>query len=194
MTGPAGERGDPADSSHFPRAAFQRKRGCCSPGLERYDRGPLSSPELGLCSRYRPPSPGLSSSHVSPPVSPLRLPLPSPPNPGTAGAGQAGRDPTEITPAKRGGAVGESLQRGEGGPAAPPLSIAVCLKLQLLRAPLPPCPQPAGARWAALQPFLPCGRLFLPALPWEDRVPAAKTHLPGTASSGAGALLPCASP
>lgn len=69
------------------------------------------------------------------------------------------------------GALGESLQRGEGGPVAPPLSLAMCLKLQLLRAPLPPCPQPAGARRAALQPFL-------PALPWEDRVSAAETRPP----------------
>lgn len=33
---------------------FSGGGGHCSPGLERYDRGPLSSPELGLRSRYRP--------------------------------------------------------------------------------------------------------------------------------------------
>lgn len=116
------------------------------------------------------------------------------PHPPTRALWELGRQ--AVTPPQgslqlsRAGALGESLQRGEGGPVAPPLSLAMCLKLQLLWAPLPPCPQPAGARRAAFQPFLPRGRLFLLALPWEDRVPAAETRPPGMASSGAGALSP----
>lgn len=191
MTGPAGGRGDRADSSHFPRAAFSAEEGGIAHlAWKGTTGGPLAARSWGSAHGTGLPSPSLSSSRVGP-VSPLRLPPPSAPNPGTVGAGQAGRDPPQGSLQLSGaGALGESLQRGEGGPVAPPLSLAMCLKLQLLWAPLPPCPQPAGARRAAFQPFLPRGRLFLPALPWEDRVPAAETRPPGMASSGAGALSP----
>lgn len=77
----SGETGQPPLTPHA--LLFQRKRGCCSPGLERYDRGPLSSPELGLCSRYQPALTGPEQQPCQSCFAPS-----SPPAPGTVELGR----------------------------------------------------------------------------------------------------------
>lgn len=92
-----------ADSSHFPRTAFSAEEGGIAHlAWKGTTGGPSAARSWGSAHGTGLPSPGLSSSRVGP-VSPFRLPPPSPPDPGTAGAGQAGRDPPpRITPAKWG--------------------------------------------------------------------------------------------
>lgn len=47
MTGPAGERGDRADSSHFPRAAFSAEEGVLLTWPGKVRQGPPQQPGAG---------------------------------------------------------------------------------------------------------------------------------------------------